>query len=783
MSTPCPDCGAPLASPHRCDACGLSLVGPLAQRLWWVDQQLASLTEERTSLLARLRAQPPQHQPAVLPVPSAIATAMATGQREATPHSAQNTLLGLGAVLLAAAVLVFAAVTYSHLGAGGRAAVLVLLTAVAGAAATALTRRSLAASAEAVGAVTLVLGVADAWALRRTGLGTGVDGLTWSAVASGALALLTGAWAVTVPLRVTQAATVVFGQGLVVLELGAHAGSAARTGLVLGLLVAADVVAWRLPLPRATAWTAAGFGAVWTAGVVVASARAFAGSEPEGCVGLLVLAAVAAWLAWDGAGPAAAAVPGLAAAALFVASRPALTDAQRPLVLAAVSLLSLSACALLARRAEAVAGALAVAAAALLVEGRAVVEAVGGPFTWLADPWSSRGGAARDAVAVGMRWDGTVVTVVVVAAAAVGLLVAGLLLDRLREAAVPAGLLLAVAALTLPLGLATSYGVALGLQLGLGVLLCAVGLRRPEAVPGGLGVLAVATAWSLAQQDATLVAVAASAGVVAVLSARLPHLTGVALALAGGELAAVGAAQGLHRDQVGALLLLALPAAVGLGFVVDGARRWGSEGAACLLGVAALALTVRDPGWLSWSLAGCGLAALCVAVRPDRRAVGYAGALLLSASSWVRLADARVHAPEPYVLPLAAMTLVLGVLRRRSHPATSSFEAYGSGLTLALVPSVVASADDPTPFRALLVLLAAAAVVLVGAQQRLRAPLVVGGLAALAETVVLLAPYAAALPRWLVLAVVGALLVGVGATYEQRRRDVHRLRERFDSLA
>jgi hypothetical protein len=46
-----------------------------------------------------------------------------------------------------------------------------------------------------------------------------------------------------------------------------------------------------------------------------------------------------------------------------------------------------------------------------------------------------------------------------------------------------------------------------------------------------------------------------------------------------------------------------------------------------------------------------------------------------------------------------------------------------------------------------------------------------------------LAPYAAALPRWLTLGAVGLLLVGVGATYEQRRRDVTRLREAYDALA
>lgn len=779
MSTPCPDCGAPLVAADSCTSCGLRLRGPLAQRLWWVDQQLAALTAERLSLLARLRSGAVE-APAAAPV----AWSAPAPRRETTPHSAQTTLLGLGALLLAAAVLVFAAVTYSHLGAGGRALVLVTLTALAGAGATVLARRSLPDSAEAVGAVALVLAVADAWAVRRAGLASDVGPAAYAAAASGVLAVLAGAWAAVTPLRVTQGATVVLAQGLVVLELQAHHGPAARVSLVLALLAAVDLVAWRLPLPTVSRWTAAGFGGLWAGLAVVASAQSFVDREPSGCAGLLVLAGVAAYLAWERVVLAAAAVPVLAAAAAFVASNPSLTDAQRPLVLSAAALLSLQACALLKDRTEAVLGALAVAAGAVLVEALGVVEAVGGPFTWLSDQaWTFRGRSARDAVAVGAHWDGTIVTVVVVAAAAAAALAAGLLLDRTEDAALPAGLLLGIAGVALPLGLATDYRTAIVVQLVLGVALCGIGARWTGFVPGGLAVLGVATSWSLAQQDTTLVAVAVSAVVVGLLSLRLGSLTGAALLLAGGEVAAVGAAQDLHVEQVGATLLVVMAAAAGLSAVVRDVRRWSAETAATALGLAAVVLAATDPGWLSWALAAWGLAALGVAVQPDRRLVGYAGALLLSASSWVRLADAHVHAPEPYVLPLAVMTLVIGYVRRRTTPGLGSLEAYGAGLSLAFLPSVVASLDDTSSFRALLVLLAACAVVLVGAQRRLRAPLLVGSAAAAVEAVHLVAPYAAALPRWLVLAAAGAALVGVGATYEQRLRDVYRLRERYDSLA
>jgi hypothetical protein len=145
-------------------------------------------------------------------------------------------------------------------------------------------------------------------------------------------------------------------------------------------------------------------------------------------------------------------------------------------------------------------------------------------------------------------------------------------------------------------------------------------------------------------------------------------------------------------------------------------------------------------------LAGLGLLALATALRPDRRPVAVAGGLLLSASSWVRLADAGITAPEPYVLPLAAAALVLGALRRRAEPTTRSWAAYGPGLLLALVPSLLAGLDGDDLTRPLLVGLAALAVLLAGARSRLQAPLAVGAGVLVVVALDLLGPYAAASP-------------------------------------
>jgi hypothetical protein len=99
-----------------------------------------------------------------------------------------------------------------------------------------------------------------------------------------------------------------------------------------------------------------------------------------------------------------------------------------------------------------------------------------------------------------------------------------------------------------------------------------------------------------------------------------------------------------------------------------------------------------------------------------------------------------------------------------------------------LVPSLLAGLDGDELTRPLLVGLAALGVLLVGARTRLQAPLAVGAGVLVVDALDLLGPYAAALPRWVSLGGAGILLLVVGATYEQRRRDLARLREGYHRL-
>jgi hypothetical protein len=74
----------------------------------------------------------------------------------------------------------------------------------------------------------------------------------------------------------------------------------------------------------------------------------------------------------------------------------------------------------------------------------------------------------------------------------------------------------------------------------------------------------------------------------------------------------------------------------------------------------------------------------------------------------------------------------------------------------------------------------------VGARQRLQAPLAVGAAVLAIDVVAQLSPFLAsaysAIPRWVLIAVVGAFLLALGATYERRIRDLRTLHQRFTAL-
>jgi len=815
--TRCPDCRAVLTRPGACGACGLTLAGPPAARLWEVDTELLRLDATRSTLQAERRGLLAALHGSHVPVPTTadpewqLAASPPAPRREWTPKRVQNVLLALGGLLLAVAAVVFTAVTYDRLGAGGRAAVLVALTLTAGAAAPAARRRGLSATAETLGTVTLVLAALDAYGLRTLGLADDADPLSFAAASAAVLAAAASAYTRFVPLRIMQMVAVVLTQLPVLLLLARYDASAATTGLVLAVLAAADLAVLagvRSQLPSDVRTTLVACGSAVSAVGLLASLGAAGEPDPgRAATALLAHAAVlgaAALLVRDStlrAMLAGAPVP-LVAVAAFALVRAGLPDDQHPLVPAAIGLLAALLAAQLPRawRPGPLAGALLVSAVAVLAVGEQIVHGLLLPLTWLADPWSLAGGAdARAAVGPGSTWQGTVDTTVVLVAAAPTVGAAALALDRVRTAVAGAAALAAAAVVLLPLGLDLPYPAGLALLLALAALAggaaAALLPKRPDAGLAAAGaataVALLAAVWSTADRETSLVVLPLTALLMAALSVtpRLPARAGggavaVAAGLGTAALAATGAARELAADQIGGLLLLAVATLLGLAAVpaLEPTRRLGADIAAGAAALIAAMLAIEDAGWLSWVLAGAGLLALATALRPDRRRIAGGGALLLAASSWVRLADAEVTAPEPYVVPLAIVALALGHLRLRAVPSTRSWQAYGAGLSLLLLPSLLASFDDESLTRPLLLGLAALAVLLLGARFGLQAPLALGGAVLALDALQLLAPYAAALSRWVSLGAAGVLLVAIGATYEQRRRDVSRLRAGYDAL-
>lgn len=770
----------------------------LDAELWQLDARRAQLLARRVWLVATLQAQssarPSSLPPVKTSVPPSAGPAGAGGRREATAPGVQNVLLLLGGVLLTIAAMVFTLVSWGHLGIVGRSAVLATVTVAVLAAPLPLVRRGLRSTAEAVAGLGLALTVLDAYALHEVAL-TGVDGMGYAAVAAAALA---GLWAA-------------YGRGLDALRLPLPAAlAAAQLPLPLWAVASgADPYA-----VAAALLVTSGLDAVVALRVAVRSVRVTAAVGACGLGGGGVVAA--GWLSWTAAGPSAAA---RAAALLVLGAAVALGVARalpKPAVareLALVGGLLLVAAAGGPLRVSLPAGWAAPAhlacAVALLavVRGRfaepvrqgllracAVVHAL--TLLWavplvvvtLLSPllrpeglWSGVPSDARAAVAGHTPWPAyPVQAVVVLAAVAVVLGVAGRR-EAWRPQAVTGALGLAWAvALVLPATLRLPYAAGL-VFLGC-VTVAAVFLSTPW--------LALATSVHLASlsaatQSATLAVLSALTALFAAASRR-PGFAPVTAPAALGYAAALACATGAAADwrlAHTALLVLVVSAAAAL----LAARPGGGpatvpvEVTGAAAGLLAVGLAVTDPPMLALVLGLCAVIAAGTAVRADRRAVGYAAAVLSVLSVWVRLAAWDVTTPEAYALPVSVPALLVGAWRRHREPRTSSWTAYGPGLAATLAPSLAAAWGDAQWTRPLLLGAAALLVTLLGARHRLQAPLVLGGSVLTLDALHELAPYiaqvAGVLPRWAPPALAGLLLLAMGATYEQRMHDARRVRE------
>lgn len=353
---------------------------------------------------------------------------------------------------------------------------------------------------------------------------------------------------------------------------------------------------------------------------------------------------------------------------------------------------------------------------------------------------------------------GTTVTVLAVGLVAVG----GWLLVRPDQLAVVApGLAMAAVATALALGVPALAVTVTGLSALLGLALAGRAVVTGfAAAPAWLGG-ALAVAVSSAALDAWLLGLGGS---------------GPALVLAGAAAVAAGAAPA--AEHIGRRSTSPVAGAV------DASPRTTAAATADAVVVAALAVAavaVASLDALSLVVALATVVAGASALRPTRRGlwmVAVAGAVVLT---WLRLGQADVSAVEAYSVPLAAGLLLVGLISARDAVRTS-WERVGAALVAAVGPTTVVALIDVDVARTVAAVALGVALVIWGATGRQQAPLAVGAVAVAALAVRHLGPVTAELPRYLVFAVAGIVLVAAGATFEQRRRDLRQVRRSFAQL-
>ncbi|MET9682641.1 SCO7613 C-terminal domain-containing membrane protein [Streptomyces coeruleorubidus] len=797
--------------------------GQLLARRAWLVATLQQARQQPQQAWAQARTQPPP---------------IAWSRSETAAPSVQNVLLVLGGVLLTLAAAVFTLVSWGHLGITGRALVLGAVTLAALAGPALLLKRGLRSTAESVAGLGLALTVLDAYALHEAAL-PGTDGTGYAAAAAAVLAGIWSAYGLlpaTAALRLPLPCGLTAAQfPLLLWALSADAGPYVISAALLVTAGLDAVAALRLRTGSVRITAMVGAYSTGALGILTAGWLSLAADTPSAGAragGLLLLAAViAAGAAWWGAGSLSGSGSGSGSDSDTGSSSVSSTDAswqgpgeKHALGLAVVSgLLAVGAFGGTARSwlpetwtvpaylacgivllAAVRAGRLpdavrlgfawasgAVQALAVLWALPVVAVVVLGPAGWIGRVWSGAPSDARTAVTVEAPWppDAAAAPVVLLAVAAVLALVSRAEQWRSRARIGALGLVWA-AALTLPAVVGIPYVAGMVVLGAMAAAALYAGRAMVSAARLTALLLSLTTSLSLAlaslaSQTATLVMLSVLTALFASASWRtsLVSVTApAALVYAAALASATGAAVDWPPART-ALLVLAVPVAAALLAPRLGAHRATvpveTTGAAA--GLLAVGLAVTDPPLLALVLASCGVITAGTALRPDRRPVGYAATALFVLAAWVRLAAWEVGTPEAYTLPVTVPALLVGALRRRRDPQASSWTAYGPGLAATLLPSLVAAWGDPHWTRPLLLGTAALLVTLLGARYHLQAPLVLGGsvlaLVALHE----LAPYVVqvtgALPRWAPPALAGLLLLALGATYEQRIRDVRRVRE------
>jgi len=733
----------------------------------------------------------------------------------------RNVLLWTGAALLAFAALAFTAVAWTHLGPGGRAELLIAITIAASAAAVA-TRNRLPATSGALTGLSIALALIDWQIGRRAGVASGLSGPMWWAIGTATVAVASvGLGRIAAPTPAYRAVALL-APASAVLALTSSVGSAWGVALGISAIVATLVSFERVtsdrvldPVVRAIVHIETGIG--WTVGVVIV---VLAASEPHTLVQSATPAAV--MLAF-------AVGPGLCLVRPTAPTRHRIVLASAVLAVLLGSVLTLgstSAGPIGLMTIAAVLGAGLMAASPSLSDvwrraaqliaafgaGPGVVFAVGaasvavlGPIAWLHHAWTGTMTAHAASVVAGphthvmpdLGWCAVAILLAVAVAIRIGARAGHPTAAPSSQPAwrsVGAGLAL-LAIVLVPIASGASALVACVVTCSAMVTtLVGAAFVTPRARRGlSNGLLALvpgvsALGWAALTSTASITVLAGVAFVALIATAvgRVPSLRAAHAAL--GTAASV---------TLGAVILLAAGASVqSAGFaaatvagmlVVMGSqmRRDTADGIALeVVGglgmLAGVVLASRSAAWAGGTLTAVVSMLLAARLR-GHRSVLYAvsGGFAAVGATWAWLAAAGVSVPEAYTLPAATAGLVAGRLAYRDGPARSWLN-YGPALGLFLGPTLVLAIARNDDTRAIAVGLASLAIVLIGARQRLQAPIVLAAVILVVIGLDKLGPTAVRLPRWIMLTFAGLVLLWVGSTFERRRDNAQRVVRRFE---
>lgn len=750
-----------------------------------------------------------------------------------SPVGLQNLLLGLGTALVAVSVVVFTAVNWNRLDASVQGLVLVALTIAAGAASVVAARREMPASAEAIGLVAVLMALADVHAVR-VGLAPAAEPAAFWAGGFAAAAVLAAVLGRLAGTRGPRIAAGLLGQFPLLCALVAADASLGQAQLaVVAQAAAVLLLAHRIDVGRwvrrvASAW-ALFVASILTLALVVDSTVGgwFSDADVDlhrpmtglGLVAFAVLAALVAWIQTESADVrwiALAVATSSALAAVWFGS----IDAVHPQTAVALVALVSATVVLVGRRAPKVWGA-APAGIALVIGGLAVLPLLGAvgsiltaASTVAADAWHRSGSTAASTLQIeGSTSYSSIALALQVAAVAIGVVAfarRGAALALGTAAAVVGLLALALSPLLVPLTITGTVAIALAAVV-LGVVVAAVlGARHPGfGVAVGFAVLAYtwATPWSLATSGLTFLTLGSGIAGAVVLAAvargdgsvpaavaatawvvvATPLLVGLAV-WDGGASVAMGWAAASVAVVVLSIAGVVLLDPRGTASVVSAAMREAVEWAALIGYLGALVGTVcqADPGSASVALAAGTVGFALHAVRPGRQLLGLAAAAEGLALVWLQLQQADVATVEAYTLPLAAVLLLIGLLASRSHHDEGelpSWVSFGPALVVGLAPTVWLSFTEPGSIRPLAGLVAGALVLVAGVVRGRRAFVDVGTATVAALGLEQLAPVVGEIPNWATIGATGVVLIAVGATFEQRRRDLKAVLRAYSALS